>query len=58
MEQAQQKVGSLQVLVGELEGRLEEEREERQGLATSWEQEITTLQSQVRDLAFLMEEFS
>ena len=47
VEQAQEKVASLQALVEDLEGRLEEEKGEREDFAAAWEQEITTLQSQV-----------
>ena len=47
MERATEKVASLQSLVGELEGRLEEEKKEKEGRAASWEQEVAALQTQV-----------
>ena len=51
MHQAQEKVSSLQTLIGELEGRLEEERRERENLAGTWEQEMAAMQLQVKSMS-------
>lgn len=48
MHQAQVKVASLQALVEELERRLEEETREKESLAITWDQEMTTMQLQVK----------
>lgn len=48
MHQAQVKVASLQALVEELERRLEEEARERENLASTWDQEMTAMQLQVK----------
>ena len=48
VETAQEKVTGLKTLAKELERQLEEEREQRQNLVASWEQEMVELQAQVR----------
>ena len=47
LEKAQEKVAGLQTLTVELERQLEEEREERENLVATWDQEMADLQAQV-----------
>ena len=49
VENAQEKVAGLHTLTVELERQLEEEREERENLAATWDQEMADLQAQVTD---------
>lgn len=51
MEQAQKKVATLQTLVEEMEGQVEEERKERETLVVTWEEEVANMQSQVSCVA-------
>ena len=47
VEKAQEKVAGLQTLTVELGRQLEEEREERENLVATWDQEMADLQAQV-----------